>query len=30
LRLWSGDQRLGGFFQTSSDFHGYRIFGETL
>ena len=30
LRLWSGDQRLGGFFHTSSDFHGHGILGETL
>ena len=30
LRLWSGDQRLGGFFQTRSDFHGYGVFRETL
>ena len=30
LRLWGGDQRLGGFFHTSSDFHGHEIFGEIL
>jgi hypothetical protein len=30
LRLWSGDQRLGSLFHTSSDFHGHGIFGETL
>ena len=30
LRLWSGDQRPGGFFHTSSNFHGHGFFGETL
>lgn len=30
LRLWSGDQRLGGFFHTSSDFHGHGILGNPL
>jgi hypothetical protein len=30
LRLWSGDQCPGGFFHTSSNFHGHGFFGETL